>query len=140
MDYYFKSRRRKFAVAILLLACLFTAGWVRSLRLRDTVWLKLDDETNVLFVSNRSWVYWQCLRGPGDEVTIEFLELRRVYHSCISENLDYFKYFGVDDMGIFLDVPRCGLSLEAWGAPYSLIVVMLMLLFSFLMFSKKARP
>jgi hypothetical protein len=53
MGTYFKSLRRKLGVVTLVLACVFTVGWVRSLELSDSIWFKRD-----FLTSGEGFILW----------------------------------------------------------------------------------
>ena len=57
MGDYFKPWRRKIGMIPLVLACVFSAGWVRSQRIQDQIWVQQQQSLHV-FVSMDGVVSW----------------------------------------------------------------------------------
>ena len=58
MGEYFKPLRRKFGVLTLVMACVFAAGWLRSLEMDDEVRLPTEGEINHFLTSSNLGLEW----------------------------------------------------------------------------------
>lgn len=60
---FFHGWRRKAGLVTLVMACLFTAGWVKSLRLTDIVVFNSGAHSTELFYSFDSSIVWAHFQG-----------------------------------------------------------------------------
>lgn len=60
---FFKGWRRKVGCATLVMACVFAAGWVRSLSFRDEITI-CRIPTIYTLASNRSRLVWKVVHSP----------------------------------------------------------------------------
>lgn len=63
---YFKPLRRKFGVITLVMACLFGAGWLRSLSVRDTLIVCSSTKMIQSFYGTLSWSHYPFQLEPTD--------------------------------------------------------------------------
>lgn len=146
---YFKPMRRKVGIATLVLACLFTAGWVRSLRTTDVFQRRMTDNTVYFLVSNRSRLYWQDVRevfpaqlsSPeplAGGITLPSVRLKRFHFERTADETNYFRVLTTESFSCLLDGSRIypGLTLKAWMAPYWSIVLPLVVVSAWLLLSK----
>ena len=146
MGDYFKPWRRKIGVLTLVLACLFMAGWVRSLSQADTIALSGDNVTQNQLISSAGTVCWDhiSLKGvngfPSNNADVIFAILvserpkRRVFWQrswCGFETGQYISpQFG----------PVRGLIWRNWQIPYWSIVIPLTLLSAYQLLSRPRKP
>lgn len=71
MGSYFKRLRRKIGVVTLVMACVFAAGWVRSLVTKDTFSLRRDPRTICFVILNQSRVLLWQLTAPFATTTVQ---------------------------------------------------------------------
>ena len=63
---YFKPLRRRIGLITLVIACAFTAGWVRSFHICDCIAFSNDDRSYHQLFSSANWFGWimvPCTRG-----------------------------------------------------------------------------
>src|SRR5579862_3974266 len=66
MPTYFKPLRRKVGVATLVMACVFAAGWVRSMFYYDDLFCDTDPRHRECLISHRNNLCWMRLRQFED--------------------------------------------------------------------------
>ena len=62
MREFFRGRKRKLGCLTLLMACIFVASWVRSLRIKDEVVIQHEEPTHV-FVTHDGYFRWTSYYG-----------------------------------------------------------------------------
>ena len=145
MGEYFKPWRRKVGVVTLLLACMFAAGWVRSLSIEDSIY-------RVSGVGSPAIAYVQSTRG-----CILWWSNSKSYFPANSSGLVWsfsaakINSFNINDdnnrspwllkqigigIGSRVDI---GMGRDVWIVPYWPIVIPLSLISAFLLLSKSRR-
>jgi len=139
MGSYFKSWRRTIGVVTLMLALVFTGGWVRSLSVMDVVLFGSGKYTMEHCVSVDHSLVWGRLRTDDSRSIIVF----PVWETSGSSNLDAF----LDRANLRCSWRRCGFGVgemnagpadrhTIWIIPYWSIVIPLTLLSAWLLLSK----
>ena len=138
MGEYFKPWRRKFGVLTLLVACVFAAGWVRSLQIADILQVRLD--TNVqsfggYVVLATSWPTFQT-ENPVRRYPIWItVAVRDCWLTVTNDNLGPWAF---DAFGFRMrtQLHQIGAAVRYYMVPYWSIVLPLTVLSAYLLLSK----
>lgn len=135
MIVYLKPLRRKFGVVTLALACLFTAGWVRSCFIGDDCGIRTGKSRMEWFGSCDQYLLWGHIQSENDET-------RRWYYSFRATKFgdppaDFQWRWHCGDFG-FAESSNLGAKFLLF--PYWSIVVPLTLLSAWLLLSKPRPP
>lgn len=88
MGDYFKPWRRKLGVVVVVLACLFTGGLIRSDRVRDTVNVWVGPQSPVLLISTSRFLIWgNVFLDPGTGATLAYWNTEVLADSNLSWKL-----------------------------------------------------
>ena len=138
MGKFFKPWRRKIGVVMLVTACVFTGGWVRSVRTQETIQFRVSKKSVYFFVSNRNWLYWKCVRElypsqmtyPQQNGALKipfrsfyFVKRSTRYNQRNMLETETFEYSLVPQRSFLY-----GLKMDTWSAPYWSIIIPLILL------------
>jgi hypothetical protein len=70
MGVFFKPWRRKFGVLMLVLACVFMGGWVRSLSIYDSAMISNGDQSYHQLMSSPNWIGWTLIRCTKGSIPV----------------------------------------------------------------------
>ena len=147
MSDFFKGWRRKIGVVALVLACVFAAGWLRSLTIRDVFTFKKDKLT-IAFRSFEGGLGWQRFTPTSSLASTGW---RSDNNFKFSFSDPWWRFDNIDDDEIDWRWDRGGFSfgaaskknpeflrrrLELWTIPYWSIVIPLTLLSAYLLLTK----
>lgn len=147
---YFKPWRRKIGVFVLLLACLFTAAWFRSLETINRLKMKTAQLQFNWVTSMNGGIVWQRvvpvdesnwskdINENGPTVFGEFAEALAEYYSGFTSggNFEKHRFLGVQ-MSEYQNQTAMGpIKLKIWRLSYWRIIVPLTLLSAYLLLSK----
>jgi len=131
MSDYFKPTRCKIGIAMLALALVFAAGWLRSHVVADQVSIRIGDDRLFWLISNDEWIGWADIQGGATN----YPESSVSYWNSIPlpNHRNGGPFSGIDHSW---DWHMRGYLI----LPYLLIVIPLTVLSVWLLFSKPRKP
>ena len=132
MGDFFKPWRRKIGCVTLLMACLFMAGWVRSISDTDFVHFYCGNNSTALVLSSDRSVVWTKFHEERSHDEMSFPEWDTTRKKvCFDERFEWKWQWGGFSVG------HChSESSTVWVIPYWSITIPLMLLSAYLLPSK----
>lgn len=141
MENHFKPLRRKIGIATLVMACVFAGGWVRSLTHTDSLWVTSPDIQH-MFTSQRGAFRWgKQIPNLSHDYSFDLSEVPdAIYrnHDTFwrSYEMDWRYGIGEFDFGAGTESGDSVITrMERWCVPYWSIVIPLVLLSAWLLFS-----
>jgi len=144
MGEYFKPMRRKLGIVTLVMACLFAAGWVRSLRgTQDSLTIRTSDKDAHIFASFRDGFAWHRMNTPSEEMPpITGLFERFSFYTATFDHTESVIEIGehrmtFDWLGFRARQTEFGeIKITAWAVPFWSVILPLTLLSAYLLLSK----
>jgi hypothetical protein len=140
---FFKGWRRKVGVMTLVMACVFTGGWVRSLSIVDAVSIPIAKHILINVSSDDQSVICEKQGIEFRELTWEFLEWNGGQPIVTNHDGGYqihwlWKWhgFGVADGIAYADIPPSFSPATIWLFPYWSFIIPLSLISFWLLLSK----
>jgi len=141
MREFFRGWRRKTGCVTLLVACLLTGGWVRSLTRHDGINYRTGQQSDQRLISFQSAVHWCWLEGSADLhlfPTIDWYSFPHATNLMVNHPQRTWRWsyagFGMHDFTYAGNATFTVLVIPYWSIVLPLIVLSAWLLFS------KSRP
>jgi hypothetical protein len=148
MGDFFKGWRRKIGLLTLVMACVFAAGWVRSLSIHDGVSIPMDSCMYSLW-SGRGVIAWGRQIVLDNPKTWVGAKIQWVWqgHLGTEDGLDTFGIERRSILGFEVFDIHCGIGDQIknvhwviWLIPYWSVVIPLTLIALWLLLSKPRKP
>jgi len=145
---FFRGWRRKAGILTLVMACLFMAGWIRSIETQDQFVLCYDPPDYFRFISYHGSLIWKRHYDMSSVQRVFPRFEQRSWSYATNKTADIDSPYAIDFQGmitqsksesygfVFTSVIIPDHKISLWAAPYWSIVLPLTLLSAFLLLTK----